>query len=105
MMDMKVQPGIMDIAPYVGGESDIDGAEKIIKLSSNEGALGPSPEASETYAALQRELHRYPDGECTALRHAIGGALIEYNTSVSPRLGPCHLLPRVGPSVGTSASN
>ena len=72
MMDMKVQPGIMDIAPYVGGESDIDGAEEIIKLSSNEGALGPSPEASETYAALQGELHRYPDGECTALRHAIG---------------------------------
>ena len=66
MTDMKVQPGIMDIAPYVGGESDIDGAKEIIKLSSNEGALGPSPEASETYAALQRELHRYPEGECTA---------------------------------------
>ena len=49
MMDMKVQPGIMDIAPYVGGESDIDGAEEIIKLSSNEGApalprgLKPTP--------------------------------------------------------------
>ena len=72
MMNIKVQPGIMDIAPYVGGESDIDGVKEIIKLSSNEGALGPSPEASATYVALQRELHRYPDGDCKALRHAIG---------------------------------
>lgn len=72
MMNMKVQPGIMDIAPYVGGGSDIDGVEEIIKLSSNESALGPSPEASATYVALQRELHRYPDGDCSALRHAIG---------------------------------
>ena len=71
MRDMKVQPGIMDIAPYVGGEMDIEGVEEIIKLSSNEGALGPSPEASATYAALQGELHRYPDGDCTMLRHAI----------------------------------
>ena len=72
MTDIKVQPGIMDIAPYEGGGSDIEGAKKIIKLSSNEGALGPSPEASATYAALQEELHRYPDGNCTALRQAIG---------------------------------
>ena len=72
MTDIKVQPGIMDIAPYECGGSAIEGAKKIIKLSSNEGALGPSPEASATYAALQGELHRYPDGNCTALRQAIG---------------------------------
>ena len=29
------QPGIMDIALYVGGKSSIDGVTNIIKLSSN----------------------------------------------------------------------
>jgi len=67
-----VQSGILDIAPYVGGESDIEGAGQIIKLSSNEGALGPSPAAAEAFAVISRDLHRYPDGDCAALRTAIG---------------------------------
>ena len=65
------QPGIMDIAPYVGGDSEIDGAQKIIKLSSNESALGPSPDAANAFADLKAELHRYPDGDCRELRDAI----------------------------------
>jgi len=67
-----IQPGIMEIAPYVGGESGIDGAAQVIKLSANESALGPSPAATESYAALSAELHRYPDGHCTDLRQAVG---------------------------------
>ena len=75
------QPGIMDIAPYVGGESDIDGAQKIIKLSSNESALGPSPDAANAFADLKAELHRYPDGDCRELRDAIAeGALNAFAT-------------------------
>lgn len=65
------RPGIMDIAPYVGGESRIDGKSRIIKLSSNEGAFGPSPKAMEAYLALAGELHRYPDGGATELRRAL----------------------------------
>ncbi len=65
------RPGIMDIAPYVGGESAIKGAAKIIKLSSNENAFGPSPKAVEAYARLAPELHRYPDGGATGLRRAL----------------------------------
>ena len=42
MSGPKPQPGILDIAPYVGGESSIPGVDRIIKLASNEGALGPS---------------------------------------------------------------
>lgn len=61
----------MDIAPYVGGESGIAGKSRIIKLSSNEGAFGPSPKAMETYLALAGELHRYPDGGATELREAL----------------------------------
>jgi len=72
MTALHIQPGIMDIAPYVGGEAGIDGAGRVIKLSSNESALGPSPTASGAFAELQTELHRYPDGHCDALRRAIG---------------------------------
>ena len=39
------QPGILDISPYVPGESSVPGGVKPIKLSSNETPLGPSPKA------------------------------------------------------------
>lgn len=66
------RPGILDIAPYVGGESALEGLSRVIKLSSNEGALGPSPRAMEAYRAVAGDLHRYPDGGADALRRAIG---------------------------------
>ncbi|CAA7619808.1 Histidinol-phosphate aminotransferase [Candidatus Terasakiella magnetica] len=65
------RPGIMDIRPYVGGESAIEGVSRIIKLSSNEGALGPSPKAVEAMRAMAGEIHRYPDGGAEELRQAI----------------------------------
>lgn len=65
-------PGILDIAPYVGGEAHAPGADRLIRLASNEGALGPSPKAMEAYRNLTGELHRYPDGTAKALREAIG---------------------------------
>jgi histidinol-phosphate aminotransferase len=64
----------MDIEPYVGGKSAVDGVARIIKLSSNEGALGPSPKAMAAYEALAGKIHRYPDdplGLHLALRQAI----------------------------------
>lgn len=61
----------MGIAPYVGGESSLSGTERIIKLSSNEGALGPSPKAMAAFRDATESLHRYPDGHATALREAI----------------------------------
>lgn len=65
------RPGIMDINPYKGGESAIPGVSRIIKLASNEGALGPSPRAMEAYRRLAADLHRYPDGGADQLRRAI----------------------------------
>jgi histidinol-phosphate aminotransferase len=62
----------MGIAPYVGGKDTVDGKAKVSKLSSNEGALGPSPKAMEAYARAAAELHRYPDGGSEKLRAAIG---------------------------------
>ena len=67
-----VRPGILDIAPYVGGEAGLAGQQRVIRLASNESPLGPSPQAVAAYRALAGELHRYPDGGAHALREAIG---------------------------------
>jgi len=68
------RPGILEIAAYVGGEGTLGGHNRVIKLSSNEGALGPSPKAIAAYEAEKEEIHRYPDGGAGALRAAIGAA-------------------------------
>lgn len=65
------RPGVLSIEPYVGGKSGLAGQTKIIKLSSNEGALGPSPKAMEAYRKAAESLHRYPDGGATELRAAL----------------------------------
>src|SRR6266853_102425 len=65
-------PGILDISPYVGGESRADGVARPIRLASNESALGPSPKAVAAYKALAGEIHRYPDGGAHGLREALG---------------------------------
>jgi histidinol-phosphate aminotransferase len=67
------RPGILDLAPYVGGEASIAGVERPIRLASNESALGPSPKAMAAYLALVGEIHRYPEGSAELLREAIGG--------------------------------
>jgi histidinol-phosphate aminotransferase len=64
----------MDVAPYVGGEAAIPGRNRVIRLASNENPLGPSPLASAAYVKLEKELHRYPDGDTRALREAIARA-------------------------------
>ena len=72
MSALTPRPGIMKIAPYVPGKDSVEGKETIAKLSSNEGALGPSPKAMAAYAKAAAELHRYPDGDAEKLRAAIG---------------------------------
>src|ERR1700761_3870369 len=65
------KPGILDIAPYVGGRSSAPGAAKIHKLSSNETPLGPSPAAVEAFRSAKDILDLYPDGSHHLLREAI----------------------------------
>ena len=62
------------MASYVGGESVLPGQNRVIKLSSNEGAFGPPPGAIAAAAASLANMHRYPDGGMAALRAAIGQA-------------------------------
>ena len=65
-------PSILKIAPYVGGEAQLTGVNRVIKLSSNEGAFGPPPAAVAAATRAAAEMHRYPDGGCHDLRQAIG---------------------------------
>lgn len=67
------KPGILDIDPYVPGESKLPAGLKPIKLSSNETPLGPSPKALAAFREVAGELERYPDGAATHLRAAIAG--------------------------------
>ncbi|KUF10568.1 histidinol-phosphate transaminase [Pseudoponticoccus marisrubri] len=71
MTSIKPQPGLMDIALYVGGKSHIDGVANVIKLSSNENPFGPSPAAQEAVKRSVHELHRYPSTDHAELRTAI----------------------------------
>ena len=63
--------GLMDIPLYEGGTSRLAGHDRVIKLSSNESALGPSPKAIDAYARHMGTLTRYPDGQASDLKAAI----------------------------------
>lgn len=65
------KPGILDIAPYVGGKSKIDGISEPIKLSSNENPLGCGEKAREAFASAISRLHLYPEGRASRLRAAV----------------------------------
>lgn len=68
------RPGVLVVEPYVPGRSKLAGDGAVIKLSSNETALGPSPMAIEAYREAASRLDRYPDSTYTALRDALGAA-------------------------------
>jgi histidinol-phosphate aminotransferase len=62
----------MRLAPYVQGQSSIEGVSNPIKLSSNESSQGPSPKALDAYRKAAEQLNRYADGSQSELRNAIG---------------------------------
>jgi histidinol-phosphate aminotransferase len=63
---------VLRTSPYVPGARAIEGSERVVKLSSNESPLGPSPRALAAYHALGPMLFRYPDASQVRLRSAIG---------------------------------
>jgi histidinol-phosphate aminotransferase len=73
-MAPRPRPGILEIAPYVGGEAALPGFAQPIRLASNENPLGTSAAAIAAYRDCATRLNRYPDGNATALREAIGRA-------------------------------
>ncbi len=70
----RPRPEVFSVHSYVGGESEIPGVTRIVKLSSNEGAFGPPPSAVAALAESGNAMHRYPDGGMVKLRDAIGAA-------------------------------
>ncbi len=71
MSGPQPRPGILDIAPYIPGDSKAEGHAEPMKLASNESSLGPSPRAIAAYRAMAETLNRYPDGASVDLRTAI----------------------------------
>lgn len=66
------KPWISSISPYVPGRSTTDDGRSMLKLSSNENALGTSPTARSAFAAAAGYLETYPDGSGIELRKALG---------------------------------
>ena len=62
---------MLDIAPYIPGESGLGKTEAVIKLSSNETPLGTSSKALEAIKNSYSNPARYPDGSAMELRKAI----------------------------------
>lgn len=62
------KPGILDIAPYVGGKQE---SGNVINLSANENPLGPSQHALVALSQSPQTLYQYPDGGASELRRAI----------------------------------
>lgn len=70
-MAPQPQPGILDIAPYVSGQSKIAGHDEVLKLSANENPYGPPPSALAAMADTLAGMHRYPSVDHAELRAAI----------------------------------
>lgn len=68
---IRPQPGILEIAPYVGGKAAVAGVSNAVKLSSNENPFGASEKAKDAYLRAVHSLHRYPNTDHAELRGAI----------------------------------
>ena len=74
--DSFFRPPVRDLVPYEPGKPVEEvqrelGLERVVKLASNEGPLGPFPAALEAIARCAPELNRYPDGGAYRLRTAL----------------------------------
>ncbi|MFT5241144.1 MAG: histidinol-phosphate aminotransferase [Candidatus Promineifilaceae bacterium] len=83
---------IEDVARELG----IEDLTEIVKLASNENALGPSPQACEAMHAAVANMHLYPDGGTHALRHAVSESLAVNPDQVLPGNGSNELLELLG---------
>jgi histidinol-phosphate aminotransferase len=78
----RANPQLRDLAVYEPGKPIEETARElgadpseIIKLASNENALGPSPKAVTAIRAAIESVHLYPDGSGINLREAIAAQL------------------------------
>jgi histidinol-phosphate aminotransferase len=78
----NVDPRILDLKPYVAGPTTDEilnashvSRDSIIKLSSNENPLGPSPKVIEAIKQAASRVSQYPSATCEKLRIAIASEL------------------------------
>ena len=96
----RPRPEILEIAPYIGGESSVPGVNRVYKLSSNEGAFGVPPGAQEAYRiGLVNEV--VPRGELLARAEKDDGVKAVVLRIDSPRFG---IVPRLRTSPSGSAT-
>jgi histidinol-phosphate aminotransferase len=71
-----IRPALDALVPYEPGKPVEEvqrelGLERVVKLASNEGQLGPFPTALDAIERGARELNRYPDGGAYLLRRTL----------------------------------
>ena len=72
-IDARAREAVKTLKPYTPGKP-IDevkrelGLASVIKLASNENALGPSPKAVAAIKQAAGDIHRYPESACPILR-------------------------------------
>lgn len=79
-MSELARKNILDLAVYRPGKPIEEvqrelGLEEVIKLASNENALGPPPAVIETLKRAASGVHYYPDGSSYRLRQALARSL------------------------------
>ena len=89
IMIAKVPEYIQSLIPYVAGKPIEETQrefklKRVIKLASNENALGPSPKALHAIRHALPQLHRYPDASAFHLKNALARHL-----GVEPRNITC----------------
>lgn len=72
----KVVSQTLNLFPYVPGKPvevllAEKGLKEAVKLASNENPYGPSPKAIKAIKKAAADVHRYPDGDCSALKQAL----------------------------------
>lgn len=65
------KPWVLDVPLYEPGKSQVRGVSRVIKLSSNEAALGPSPKAVAAYEEAKASIVLYPPGPSPELKAAL----------------------------------
>jgi histidinol-phosphate aminotransferase len=70
-MILVPKPGILDIETYSAGHSDAPGVERVIKLSSNESPIGPSPKAIAAAQEAITETGIYAEAGARDLRKSL----------------------------------
>ncbi len=76
-LDSRARAAVRGLAAYKPGKpiEDVKRQYKlasVIKLASNENALGPSPKAILAMRKIATHLNRYPDGACRELKARLG---------------------------------